>query len=144
MRLVNGPTVDDKPVVSGFNGKLNQSIPWVKAMTVDFLKKFIPQDKEANLLANGEKIMVTSYDHPAPTTCDCFSALIRGEVDCSMATYQWLEHLQKDNPYKIYPDSDAGDFDILDYDKGATSRSGSPNHPFDDEALANIENMMQG
>jgi hypothetical protein len=144
VRLINGPTVDDKPAVSGFNGKPNQSIPWVKAMTVDFLKKFIPQDKEANLLANGEKIMVTSYDHPAPTACDCFSALIRGEVDCSMATYQWLENLQKDNPYKIYPDSDAGNFDILDYDKGTASRSGSPNHPFDDEELANVENMMEG
>jgi len=138
--------VDDKPAVAGFNGAPNQSIHWMKAMTIEFIKKFIPQDKEANLLANGEKIMVTSYDHPPPTACDCFSSMIRGEIDCTRATFTWLENLAKENPYKIYPDSDLEDFHVEDYDKGAASGTGSPgsnDFPYDNEALANIENMME-
>ena len=139
--------MDERPAVAGFNGTPNQSIPWIKAMTIDFLKKFIPQDKEANLLASGEKVLITSYDHPSPTACDCFSSIIRGEVDCSMATYTWLENLAKENPYKIYPDSDMEDFHVEDYDKGAASGTGSPgspNYPIDDEEmLANIDNMME-
>ena len=69
MRLINGPTVDDKPAVAGFNGTPNQSIPWIKAMTLEYIKKFVPQDNEANILANGKKILITSYDHPPPTAC---------------------------------------------------------------------------
>lgn len=83
VRLICGPTVNDKPTVAGFNGTPNQSIPWIKAMTIDFIKKFVPRDGEANLLANGEKILLTSYDHSPPINCDYFSALVRGEVDCS-------------------------------------------------------------
>ena len=30
VRLINGPTVDDKPTIAGFNGTSNQSIPWIK------------------------------------------------------------------------------------------------------------------
>ncbi|KAK9923007.1 hypothetical protein M0R45_031443 [Rubus argutus] len=101
VRLINGPTVDDKPAVAGFNGAPNQSIPWMKTMTIEFIKKFITQDKEANLLANGEKIMVTSYDHPPPTACDCFSSIIRGEIDCTRTTFTWLENLEKKIPTKF-------------------------------------------
>ena len=145
VRLINGPTVDDKSAVVSFNGAPNQSIPWMKAMTIEFIKKFIPQDKEANLLAKGEKIMATSYDHPPPTTCDYFSAIIGGEIDCTRATYTWLDNLAKENPYKIYPDSDLEYFHIKDYDEGEASGTGSPvfhEYPFDNEALANIESMM--
>ena len=63
-----------------------------------------------------------------------------------MATYTWLENLAKENPYKIHPDSDLEDLHVEDYYKGTGSgigSPGSPNYPFDDEALANIENMME-
>ena len=74
-----------------------------------------------------------------------FSALVRGEVDCSMATYTWLENFSKENPYKIYPDSDLEDFHVENYDKGAESDTGTlNNNAFDDEPLMNIDNMMEG
>lgn len=60
VRLIDGPTDKKEPVVVRFNGTPNQSIPWMKTMTIDFVKKLVPQDSEANLLANGEKILITS------------------------------------------------------------------------------------
>jgi hypothetical protein len=54
-----------------------------------------------------------------------FSALIRYNVDCTMATYKWLENISKTNSYKVYPDLDLENFHVEEYDKGAECNTGT-------------------
>lgn len=120
---INGLIDKREPVVTRFSGTPNKRFPWVKALTIDFIKKLLPQYTQANLLTNSEKILITSY-----TNCDFFSALVREEVDCAMATYIWLENLSKTNPYKVYPDLDLEDFIVEDVMMLSKAELGPPSY----------------
>ncbi|KAL6203892.1 hypothetical protein ACLB2K_021162 [Fragaria x ananassa] len=54
-RLIQSPV--QRPAITGGNGRPNQSIPWMKAMTIAIIKDVVLRDYDSSLLASGEKIM---------------------------------------------------------------------------------------
>ena len=128
------------------NSRPNQSIPWMKAMSIAVIKDVVLRDYDLSLLASGEKIMVTCYNHPPPENCDFFTALIRKEVDCTLATTTWLEKVETEEKYKVsYPyDSD---LDNEDEDAAREWENSGPNssagYSEDPETYHNIVNMME-
>ncbi|KAL6220401.1 hypothetical protein ACLB2K_008157 [Fragaria x ananassa] len=121
--LIQSPV--QKPAVVGGNGRLNQSISWMKAMAIAIIKDVVLRDYDSSILASGEKIMVTCYNHPPLENCDFFTAFMRKEVDCILATTIWLEKDENDEKYKnSYPfDSD------LDNKEDNTAREWEYNGP---------------
>ncbi|KAL6138156.1 hypothetical protein ACLB2K_063442 [Fragaria x ananassa] len=144
VRIIQSP-VRTSIAISG-NGRPNQSIPWMKAMTIAVIKDIVLRDYDSSLLASGEKIMVTCYNHPPPENCDFFTALMRKEVDCTLATTTWLEKVETEEKYKVsYPyDSD---LDNEDEDVAREWENSGPNssagYSEDPETYHNIVNMME-
>ncbi|KAL6189333.1 hypothetical protein ACLB2K_040722 [Fragaria x ananassa] len=144
VRIIQSP-VRTSIAISG-NGRPNQSIPWMKAMTIAVIKDIVLRDYDSSLLASGEKIMVTCYNHPPPENCDFFTALMRKEVDCTLATTTWLEKVETEEKYKVsYPyDSD---LDNEDEDTAREWENNGPNssagYSEDPETYHNIVNMME-
>ena len=75
-------------------------------MTIVNIRKVVLQDHDTILLASGEKIMVTRYDHPPPEDCNFFTALMRKEVDCTLATTKWMDEIERKGRYSFSDDSD--------------------------------------
>ncbi|KAL6227709.1 hypothetical protein ACLB2K_001666 [Fragaria x ananassa] len=144
VRIIQSP-VRTSIAISG-NGRPNQSIPWMKAMTIAVIKDIVLRDYDSSLLASGEKIMVTYYNHPPPENCDFFTALMRKEVDCTLATTTWLEKVETEEKYKVsYPyDSD---LDNEDEEAAREWENSGPNssagYSEDPETYHNIVNMME-
>ncbi|KAL6223175.1 hypothetical protein ACLB2K_006564 [Fragaria x ananassa] len=144
VRIIQSP-VRTSIAISG-NGRPNQSIPWMKAMTIAVIKDIVLRDYDSSLLASGEKIMVTCYNHPPPENCDFFTALMRKEVDCTLATTTWIEKVETEEKYKVsYPyDSD---LDNEDEDTAREWENNGPNssagYSEDPETYHNIVNMME-
>ncbi|KAL6142327.1 hypothetical protein ACLB2K_060609 [Fragaria x ananassa] len=144
VRIIQSP-VRTSIAISG-NGRPNQSIPWMKAMTIAVIKDIVLRDYDSSLLASGEKIMVTCYNHPPPENCDFFTALMRKEVDCTLATTTWLEKVETEEKYKVsYPyDSD---LDNEDEDTAREWENSGPNssagYSEDPKTYHNIVNMME-
>ncbi|KAL6138579.1 hypothetical protein ACLB2K_063860 [Fragaria x ananassa] len=143
VRLIQSPV--QKPAITSGNGRPNQSIPWMKAMAIAVIKDIVLRDYESSLLASGEKIMVTCYNHPPPENCDFFTALMRNEVDCTLATTKWLEKVETEEKYKIsYP----YDSDLDDGNEGTAQdwENSGPNssvgYSEDPETYHNIVNML--
>ncbi|KAL6130306.1 hypothetical protein ACLB2K_068687 [Fragaria x ananassa] len=143
VRLIQSPV--QKPAITSGNGRPNQSIPWMKAMAIAVIKDIVLRDYESSLLASGEKIMITCYNHPPPKNCDFFTALMRNEVDCTLATTKWLEKVETEEKYKIsYP----YDSDLDDGDEGTAQdwENSGPNssvgYSEDLETYHNIVNML--
>ncbi|KAL6204708.1 hypothetical protein ACLB2K_021975 [Fragaria x ananassa] len=144
VRLIQS-SVQKPPIASG-NGRPNQSIPWMKAMTIAIIKDVVLRDYDSSLLASGEKIMVTCYNHPPPENCDFFTALMRKEVDCTLATTTWLEKVETDDKYKISylydSDLDDGDIDTA-RDWEYSGPNSSMGYSEDPETYHNIVNMLE-
>ncbi|PRQ21805.1 putative nucleotidyltransferase, Ribonuclease H [Rosa chinensis] len=98
-----------QPACVGYNGQPNSSIPWMKAMTLEYIKKIISEDTYNTFLAAGEKIIITAYDHPDVVSSDLFLSLTRKEIDSTLACLRWVEKLETDNHYKMYVDTDVED-----------------------------------
>ena len=94
IRVIQDPALP--PANTWGNGKPNQSIEWMKAMAIVNIKKVVLHDYNASLLEKGEKIMVTYSNPPPPENCDFCTALIRNEVDCSLATTKWMEKIERE------------------------------------------------
>ncbi|KAL6144083.1 hypothetical protein ACLB2K_054778 [Fragaria x ananassa] len=144
VRLIQSPV--QKPVIASGNGRPNQSIPWMKAMTKAIIKDVVLRDYDSSLLASGEKIMVTCYIYPPPENCDFFTALMRKEVDCTLATTTWLEKVETDKKYKIsYPydlDLDNEEEDTA-CDWEYSGLNSSVGYSEDLETYHNIVNMLE-
>ncbi|KAL6183857.1 hypothetical protein ACLB2K_045267 [Fragaria x ananassa] len=128
------------------NGRPNQSIPWMKAMTIANIKDVVLRDYDSSILASREKIMVTCYNHPPLENCDFFTALMRKEVDCTLATTTWLEKVKKNEKYKISHPFDS-DLDDEKDDTACDWENSGPNfsagYEEDPEEYHNIVNMLE-
>lgn len=62
----------------------------MKTMTIANIKNVVLKDYDSSLLASREKIMVTCYNHSPLENYDFFTALMRKEIDCTLATTTWL------------------------------------------------------
>ncbi|KAL6194152.1 hypothetical protein ACLB2K_035236 [Fragaria x ananassa] len=144
VRLIQSPV--QKTTMASGNERPNQSIPWMKAMTIVIIKDVVLRDYDSSLLASGEKIMVTCYNHPPPENCDFFTALMRKEVDCTLASTTWLEKVETEDKYKIsYPydsDLDNGDEDTA-RDWEYSGPNSSVGYSEDPETYHNIMNMLE-
>ncbi|XP_061988351.1 uncharacterized protein LOC133706818 [Rosa rugosa] len=98
-----------QPACVGYNGQPNSSIPWMKAMALEYIKKIISEDTKNTFLAAGEKTIITAYDHPDVVSRDIFLSLTRKEIDSTLACLQWVERLETDSHYKMYVDTDVED-----------------------------------
>lgn len=71
-----------------YNGKLNTSIPWMKAMSLEYMKMIIEEDTDNTFLAAREKIILTAYDHLEVVDSDFFfQSLKKNEIDSTLACF---------------------------------------------------------
>lgn len=91
----------------GINGKANKSIPWMKAMCIEYMRRVIEDDICSTLLAIGEKILMVTYDHPKARSSDLCRKLVKYEINCSQKAMKFLAKIDdKESRYDFYFDSD--------------------------------------
>ena len=107
VRIIQGRY--EYPALPGYNGVPNHSIAWMKAMTLKYIRKIVEDDKHITYLTSGDKILVTTYDHPHAASSDLFQKIKRNEIDSSLACAKWIDKVEDDGHYKIYEDTDMED-----------------------------------
>ena len=97
------------PAMPEHNGEPNRSIAWMKAMSLEYIRRIIIDDIAATYLASGDKIIIATYDHPDAISCDLFQKIKRKEINTTLACAQWTEKIENDKHYKMYDDTDMED-----------------------------------